>query len=311
MKISVIVPVYNIENYLDECIQSVKNSAMNIKDAIEVLIIDDASSDKSASIAKKWADDWSSVRVFTHAENKGVSAARNTGLAASSGDWILWLDGDNALHPDGIERILKKSREYPSTDIWILQMHLMNSQSVIIGSFYGDHINVNPCDILRVDPYRLLVANFIDNFSFVKKSIAEAEPYDETLRTLEDWDMWIRQILSRKVNIDIVTQEIGLYRKRIGQSTSHHNPKNKEFLSANIQIYAKALLRLSAQDIPAHIMNMLFAQIKFYADEFIGLYTDGVASNDKSSNAEKTVDPSAVRQRLFQAAYKSAISKLE
>ncbi|WP_271393614.1 glycosyltransferase family 2 protein [Aequorivita sinensis] len=91
MKISVIVPVYNVERYLDECIQSILNQ--DFKD-FEVLLINDGSTDKSGEICEEYANKDLRIRVF-HKENGGVSSARNLGLDNAKGEWITFVDSDD------------------------------------------------------------------------------------------------------------------------------------------------------------------------------------------------------------------------
>lgn len=90
-KISVIVPVYNVEKYLHKCIDSIL--AQTFTD-FELLLIDDGSTDKSDDICDEYAVKDARVRVF-HTENRGVSAARNHGLREASGDWICFVDSDD------------------------------------------------------------------------------------------------------------------------------------------------------------------------------------------------------------------------
>ena len=106
-KISVIIPVYNIEKYLRRCIDSVL--AQTYQD-FELLLIDDGSKDSSGAICDEYAARDSRVKVF-HKENGGVSSARNAGLAIVSGDWIMHLDGDDWIAPDMLERLIRKGED--------------------------------------------------------------------------------------------------------------------------------------------------------------------------------------------------------
>lgn len=92
-KISVIVPVYNVEGYLGECLDSVL--ACGHSD-MEILCVNDGSTDGSAEVLAGYGN---KIRVIGQ-ENRGVSAARNTGLREATGEWIVFVDGDDRLHPD-------------------------------------------------------------------------------------------------------------------------------------------------------------------------------------------------------------------
>ena len=106
-KISVIVPVYKAEEYLDECIQSVLNQTYP---DIELILVDDGSPDKSGEICDRYAKDDSRIKVF-HQQNSGVCAARNKGLAISSGDYFTFLDSDDTLSKYALELLFQDLKE--------------------------------------------------------------------------------------------------------------------------------------------------------------------------------------------------------
>ncbi|MDD7389306.1 MAG: glycosyltransferase [Lachnospiraceae bacterium] len=96
--VSVIIPVYNVEQYLDRCIQSVVDQSYH---NLEIILVDDGSKDSSG----KKVDEWSEVDnriVPIHRVNGGLSAARNTGIAAARGEYILFVDSDDWIHTDMI-----------------------------------------------------------------------------------------------------------------------------------------------------------------------------------------------------------------
>ena len=100
--VSVIVPVYNLEKYIQKCIVSLTNQTYR---DTEIIVIDDGSSDKSPEILSELQNKHPKIKVITQ-ENKGVCAARNRGIAESTGDYILFVDGDDYLDPDYIDRLV-------------------------------------------------------------------------------------------------------------------------------------------------------------------------------------------------------------
>ena len=94
--ISVIVPVYKVENYLDCCVQSIVNQTYS---NLEILLIDDGSPDASGAMCDAWAEKDSRIRVI-HQENAGGGAARNAGLDAARGERIAFVDSDDYIAPD-------------------------------------------------------------------------------------------------------------------------------------------------------------------------------------------------------------------
>lgn len=94
--LSVIIPVYNIEDYLPECLDSVLQQSYR---DIEVILVDDGSTDKSGAICDQYAGTDSRVKVF-HIENGGVSAARNLGKSKATGEWLTFVDADDRIPQD-------------------------------------------------------------------------------------------------------------------------------------------------------------------------------------------------------------------
>ena len=100
--ISVLMPVYNVEKYIEKTLESVK--AQTYTD-FEVIMVDDGSTDSSGAICDRWAQEDSRFKV-THTENRGVSAARNTALSLVTGDYIFCLDSDDLILPETLEELL-------------------------------------------------------------------------------------------------------------------------------------------------------------------------------------------------------------
>ncbi len=85
IKVSVIVPVYNVEDYLIECLTSIINQTLK---EIEIICIDDCGTDNSINILKEYAKKDDRIRIISHKENKGLGPARNTGIKESKGEYI-------------------------------------------------------------------------------------------------------------------------------------------------------------------------------------------------------------------------------
>lgn len=116
--VSIIVPVYNREDYLCECVDSVL--AQTFSDW-ELVIVDDGSTDSSGEIADRYAASDSRIKVC-HTQNGGLSCARNKGIDISAGEYISFLDADDALHPQALQ-IMTEVLEHSSADIFTAGMH--------------------------------------------------------------------------------------------------------------------------------------------------------------------------------------------
>ena len=95
-KVTIVVPVYNVEQYLRPCLESViQQSYKNL----EIQLVDDGSTDGSGLICDEYAERDDRVRVF-HTENQGVSEARNRGITEASGEYLIFVDADDEIHKD-------------------------------------------------------------------------------------------------------------------------------------------------------------------------------------------------------------------
>ena len=100
---SIIVPAYNVEQYLPRCLDSLLKGQGT---QTEVIAVDDCSTDGTAELLRQYAVKHPHLRVFTHETNQGVSAARNTALDAAQGDYILFVDADDRLHEGAVPALL-------------------------------------------------------------------------------------------------------------------------------------------------------------------------------------------------------------
>ena len=105
-KVSIIVPVYNIENYIRVCVESILAQTYA---SLELILVDDGSKDNSGILCDEYAVIDPRVKVI-HKENGGVSSARNAGLRQAKGDWIMHVDGDDWIEPDIIESLIEAAK---------------------------------------------------------------------------------------------------------------------------------------------------------------------------------------------------------
>lgn len=136
-KISIIVPIYNLERYLKECIESILNQSYK---NIEVILIDDGSTDRSLKICKDFEIKDKRILVI-HQENSGVSVARNTGIKYASGEWIMFVDPDDYLDENIVTELYKQTKIYTKADIISCCCEIFTNDNFLKNSFfYGDRV---------------------------------------------------------------------------------------------------------------------------------------------------------------------------
>ena len=121
MKLSIIVPVYNVEAYLQKCVSSLLNQDLPASD-YEIILVDDGSTDGSGKLCDSLAAEHGKIRVI-HQQNRGLSGARNAGIPAASGDYILFVDSDDYLCPNVLETLVGLME---SKDLDIIRFNYQN-----------------------------------------------------------------------------------------------------------------------------------------------------------------------------------------
>lgn len=121
MKVSIIVPVYNVEAYLDKCVESLLAQDLPEKE-YEIVLVDDGSTDGSGRICDAYAADHANI-IAIHQKNRGLSGARNTGIAAASGEYVQFVDSDDYLVPDVLGTLVRQMEE---SNLDILRFNYQN-----------------------------------------------------------------------------------------------------------------------------------------------------------------------------------------
>lgn len=104
--VSIVVPVYNVESYIEECLQSVCSQTY---ENLEIICVDDVGNDRSMDVVRSFAVKDCRIKIIEHDKNKGLAEARNTGLEHVSGDYVFFLDSDDWLVDDAIEKLLSSA----------------------------------------------------------------------------------------------------------------------------------------------------------------------------------------------------------
>lgn len=108
VKVSVIIPVYQVENYLERAVDSVLAQTLEEK---EIILVDDGSPDGSPEICDRYARQYPEMIRVIHKENQGLGMARNTGADAARGKYLAFLDSDDTVEPEMYEEMYEKARE--------------------------------------------------------------------------------------------------------------------------------------------------------------------------------------------------------
>lgn len=211
--ISIVVPIYNAENYLKECIDSI--IFQDFSD-IEVILVDDGSTDHSGMICDKYAQQDSRVRVF-HLKNGGVSVARNFGMEQATGDYIMFVDSDDALERNALEKI-QTTLAY-NADVVIF------GNRIIRDGVSSDHIpnfgllNREEFGERYIELYTQFFINSPCNKVYKRKRIDKKMIFPETISLGEDM-MFCNSYLRQCHSFLILSEPLYIYKIRSEESLS-------------------------------------------------------------------------------------------
>lgn len=209
-RISVVVPTYNCAKYLGQAIDSILAQS---KPAFEVIVVDDGSTDDTASLLATFQNNVSMIRQ----ENKGVSSARNAGISAATGDWIAFLDSDDIWLPNKLELYIEAMASFPDSTVYYSEFCFLEADS--LGVFPAPESLYELTKDIACDAdhsgwiyHQLLLTNWVlTSTAVVKRSIFdEIGMFDENLVIAEDWDLFLR--ISRHGTFYKIKHPLTLYR---------------------------------------------------------------------------------------------------
>ena len=213
-KVSIIVPVYNVELYIEDCLNSLLNQTYS---NYEIILINDGSTDNSIEICSKYSN--KKIKIFNQ-NNKGVSIARNVGISLATGQYIMFVDADDMVSKNYIENLIT-SIEETNTDMVVCGytkektelVHKKNSQEI-----KGEIINANT--MLENMMENNLQEGYLWNKIF-KKSIIN----DNSLEFKEGVNVWedlyfVIEYLSKSNKIFTINEKLYYYRTREGSAVN-------------------------------------------------------------------------------------------
>ena len=228
-KVSIIIPIYNVEKYLEECIDSAINQTYS---NLEIILVDDKSPDSSGKISDKYAKKDDRIKVIHKRNNGGLSAARNTGIKYSTGDLLMFVDSDDILHRDAVSilsnKLLKTDSDLiyfefdtftdkPDFNKWLppASKYMENNEVFSLKKMPGKN---------RFMPFSASACKlFVKKEILIKNNIA----FNESIKRCEDYPFFYGVLVSSE-KISYINKALYFYRQsRDGSITS--DSKNIEY----------------------------------------------------------------------------------
>ncbi len=134
MKLSIIIPAYNVEKYIDRCLHSVVSQDVPLNE-YEIIIVDDGSNDLTPQIIEEWSGKYNNIHTFTQ-QNSGQSAARNLALTKATGEYVFFIDADDKIDPNVLNNLTQLAK---GNELDILRFMLFNSS---YDTFHGEYSKI-------------------------------------------------------------------------------------------------------------------------------------------------------------------------
>lgn len=260
--LSVIVPIYNVGEYLTKCINSILVQKL---ENIEIILVDDGSTDISIEICNNYLNKYDFVKVL-HKQNGGASSARNYGLRLSIGQYIVFMDSDDWWNPDvSVNKMMEYAGLKPEKE-----MFLFTSYDYIEGSGYfqrNEHKNLENIDTSTVKAfYRSLLYNGnleVAAYTKVLKRdfLIQNNLYFDTNLVCED-NEWMIRLLRVAKKVDVIYQPLYIY--RAGRADSITNTIKKKNIVDLLSIVQGSLDYYSHHDNEIKEQELCFASYLWF-----------------------------------------------
>ena len=229
--ISVIIPVYNVEEYLDQCIQSVIDQPYN---DFECILIDDGSTDRSGEICDRWAKIDNRIKVI-HQKNQGVSVARNKGIEIANGEYIYFIDGDDIC-------CLNIFNDVTTHDLYMGEYEIISNNNFKLKK---NHINCDERNNIALDFLKENLKACIGSFIVHKRVLVENNiSFNSKYKYGEDLEFILKIILSSN-SISIKYKSYVKYIQHFGSTMKKISLERYDvfFSRLNLIDYAKLKLK--------------------------------------------------------------------
>ena len=256
---SVIMPIYNVEDFLEESIDSVIKQTIGFEKSIQLVLVNDGSPDRSGEISKKYADQYPDNIIYVLKENGGVSSARNEGISYASGTYINFFDSDDVWADDAFEKAAAFFEKHGE------EIDVVSTRTRYFGKRegFGHYLDFQYTQDRVADVYSEYSAiQMAVNNVFIRKSALGEQRFDTRLQVSED-SIFIAKIILQRGKYGLLRSAVYHYRKRsLGGSALDNRTKNRSWYFDTIEFCYRELFRYSEEKygdvipfLQYHVMN--------------------------------------------------------
>ena len=237
-KFSIVVPIYNVEKYLVETMESVISQTIGFEENIQLILVNDGSTDNSEEICLKYKEKYPENIVYVKQENGGVSSARNKGIEYIEGKYVNFLDGDDKWSLNALEIIYEFfEKNSDAIDFVVARKQFFEAKE---GFHFLDYKFEKTKIVDVFEDYKFVQMDVTS--VFLKSSVAKEFKFNENLKYGEDAD-YINNILLEKHKFGVIREAVHLYRKRLDETSALQTAKkSKSWFTDTIEYFHKKVI---------------------------------------------------------------------
>jgi len=314
---SIVMACFNVENYIEEAIDSIITQSFDFKKYVEIILVDDGSSDTTGEICKQYVDSYPQNIKYFYKENGGQASARNYGIKYAKGKYVNFLDADDKLMSCTLENVFDFfEKNFSQIDLVAVPMYFFERQT-------GNHPLNYKFQETRIIDLKIDwdFPQLATNSSFFKRSVFDNYEFDTSLISSEDAIM-VNKLLFDKFAYGVVSEGGLCYRKRFDESSTIDTSKYDErFFNDRLNGFFMELIKYSIQKfdyVPKFIQYVLIYDLKWMLmvedipkiltnEELDKFYRNvkHVLNNisDEVINSHLKKDPWEIKKYIFQLKY--------
>lgn len=296
--VSIIIPIFNVEKYLDRCIESVVNQTYK---NLEIILVDDGSTDSCPQMCDEWGLKDSRIKVV-HKENAGLGMARNTGIDNASGEYIFFFDSDDYVDVTTVERCVKSAVENDSEVVAYGRNDVYDDGRIVPRGIKTEKTLFSDSEICNI----VLPAMFTYEFGFGISSCGKMYK-TELFNRLNKRFVSEKQIISEDAyfaidlytdvkKVSVVCENLYFYYKRGNSLTQSYDPGRQ---TKNDKFYIKSVELAKSRGLSEKVINCIAVRYQIYTFSAIKqVVATGLSKSEKKKEIRKIFKSKVLRSTL-------------
>ena len=221
--VSVVIPVYNSEKFLEECLDSILAQTYQ---NIEVIVVDDGSTDASPDILERYSD---KINIISQ-KNQGLASALNLGISEMKGNWLKWFSPDDVMYPNAIEILIDETKNHSGNTIFYSNWNIIDDAGNTLREFYESNYNeLSEFDfnVRLLDGQQINVNTTLIPYNLLEKY--SVQDLDDPVAI--DYDFFLHAALLYDIKFHLISKSLIKYRIHSDQLSHKNISKTLDYIS--------------------------------------------------------------------------------